>query len=277
MIEVARRIANEEIELDGDLVLAFVADEEHDSIGTADLVRHVHTDAAVVLEPSELDVVVGHRGFAVFEVETRGRMAHGGRPDLGVDANLHLAHVVVELGRLGERWRTKHVHPALGAASLHFPIVSGGRHLFVYADRGTAHIECRTLPGQTVEAVTRELQDALDTAAASAPGLDARLRLVQWRPAYEIDPERPVVRELLAASAAVRSEVSRPAFHSWWEDSALLGEAGIEAVVLGPHGGGLHTEDEWVDLQSVVDLADILYRFVVRFCTTTPESPRGDA
>ena len=273
VLEVARRIAENEVALDGDLVLAFVADEEHESIGTTDLVRHVRTDAAVVLEPSDLDVVIGHRGFAVFEVEVRGHMAHGGRPDVGVDANLHLAHVLVELGRLGARWKSTRVHPEMGAASLHVPIVQGGRHLFVYADRSVAQIECRTIPGQTADDVQRELREALEAASSAVPDLDVRLELVQWRTPYEIDPERPVVRDLLACCA----HDAHLTFHPWWEDSALLGEAGIDTVVMGPRGGGLHTEEEWVDFDSVVDLADILYRLVLRFCRTNPESTRGDA
>jgi acetylornithine deacetylase len=49
-------------------------------------------------------------------------------------------------------------------------------------------------------------------------------------------------------------------------DAALLAEAGIETVVIGPTGAGAHAATEWVDLDSVEKLADILARSAIGFC-----------
>jgi len=105
VLGVAKALSDERTTLGGDLVLAFVADEEHESIGTADLLRRLRTDAAVVLEPSDLEVCVAHRGFGLFRLRTLGRTAHGGRSDLGIDANLHMGQLLAELDRLRQRWR----------------------------------------------------------------------------------------------------------------------------------------------------------------------------
>jgi acetylornithine deacetylase len=263
VLAVAQSVAEEDLRLDGDLVLAFVADEEHESIGSAALLETVRTDAAIVIEPSDLDVVIGHRGFGIFRVGTRGRMAHGGRPDLGVDANLHMGQVLVELDRLRREWSTAQVHPALGPASLHVPVLTGGRHLFVYADACHADVECRSIPGQTRDEVHADLQTALDRARERVVELEATIEPVLWRPPYEIDPHAPLVRTALAAVEEVTGRPGRRQHHGWWEDSGLLGEVGTEAVILGPTGGGLHTEEEWVDVDSVVHLAGILRRIAL--------------
>ena len=263
VLAVAQAIAEEDLRLDGDLVLAFVADEEHESIGTAALLESVRTDAAIVIEPSDLDVVIGHRGFGIFRVETHGRMAHGGRPDLGVDANLHMGQVLVELDRLRREWSTTRVHPALGPASLHVPVLEGGRHLFVYADACHADVECRSIPGQTREETQKDLQAALGRVRERVTEFEATVQLVLWRPPYEIDPQKPLVRTALAAVEEITGRPGRLEHHGWWEDSGLLGEVGTEAVILGPTGGGLHTEEEWVDVDSVVHLAGILRRIVL--------------
>ena len=63
----------------GDIVLALVADEEFASAGTEEVLRHHTTDCAIVVEPSGLDVVTSHRGFAWFDVIIHGRAAHGSR------------------------------------------------------------------------------------------------------------------------------------------------------------------------------------------------------
>ena len=64
----------------GEIVIAAVADEEYESLGTrALLARGVRADAAVVTEPTRLAMMPAHRGFVWLEVEVRGRAAHGSR------------------------------------------------------------------------------------------------------------------------------------------------------------------------------------------------------
>ncbi len=266
VLGAVKALADEDVRLAGDLVLAFVADEEHGSLGTAALVRQVKTDAAIVLEPSDLEVCVAHRGFGIYRLTTRGRAAHGGRPDVGIDANLHMAHLLVELDRLSARWREGSRHPLLGSASLHVPEISGGRQLFVYSDRCTADLECRTVPGQCEEEILGEIRGIVDSVAGRIEGFDASVEPVLWRSPYEIDPDRPIVRTVRAVVEEARGEPGRLVGHPWWEDSGLLGAAGIETVILGPVGEGLHSEEEWVDADSVVDLAEILYRSAISYC-----------
>ena len=53
---------------------------------------------------------------------------------------------------------------------------------------------------------------------------------------------------------------------TFWTDAALLAGAGIETVLIGPTGAGLHSDEEWVELQSVYDLAQILAETAVAYC-----------
>ena len=66
-------------ELRGDLIVTAVADEELGSIGTEAVLERVSADAAIVVEPTELQLAVAHRGFVLFEIETAGvaRTARG--------------------------------------------------------------------------------------------------------------------------------------------------------------------------------------------------------
>ena len=69
--------------LRGDVILTAVSDEEFASIGTEAIAAGVLADAAIVTEPTELQVAVAHRGFVHLEVEVHGRAAHGSRPSSG--------------------------------------------------------------------------------------------------------------------------------------------------------------------------------------------------
>ncbi len=265
---LAKALTEAKRDLHGDLVLAFVADEEHKSIGTERLIQEVVTDAAIVLEPSDLDICVAHRGFGVFRLRTRGRTAHGGSSDLGIDANLHMGHFLVELDQLRDKWQRDHRHPTLGSATLHVPLLSGGRQLFMYADECNVDLECRTVPNQSSQEVMAELHAILRSLGQRIEDFQGSIDLLQWRSPFQVDPEALLVRTVLAATEKVRGTPAPLTTHSWWEDSALLAEVGIETLVLGPTGRGLHTAEEWVDAESVVSLAEILYHSALAYCGT---------
>ena len=102
MLGAAKAIRDAQIELSGDLILAFVIDEETFSEGTADLVKQYVTDAAIVTEPTDLTLTRAHRGFIWFEVETFGRAAHGSRYAEGIDANMRMGRFLAQLDQLSE-------------------------------------------------------------------------------------------------------------------------------------------------------------------------------
>src|SRR5438046_1500608 len=83
--------------LRGDVIVTAVADEELASVGTESVLERVRADAAIVVEPTDLQLAVAHRGFVGFELETAGVAAHGSRPDPGVDAIVKMGPVLVPL------------------------------------------------------------------------------------------------------------------------------------------------------------------------------------
>ena len=147
--------------LDGEVIVAAVADEEYESIGTRALVDSgIRADAAIVTEPTRLAICPAHRGFAWLELIVHGRAAHGSRYDIGVDAITLAALVLAELDAYQRTVLAKIAHPLLGRPSLHASIVSGGLGLSTYPDRCRVQIERRTLPGETAADFTREVEAA---------------------------------------------------------------------------------------------------------------------
>ena len=264
-LAAARALATER-RLAGDLVVAAVADEEHASLGTADLVDRYPVDGAIVTEPSQLRICRAHKGFVWLEVTTRGRAAHGSRADLGVDANLAMGRVLHRLAVLADELRRRPPHPLVGPPSLHAATLHGGTGLSTYAARSTLQIERRTFPGETAEQVEGEVADLLDRLRASDPGFEAELTTLLVREPFEVAADAAIVRALEAASTAVLGEAPPHVGDHPWMDSALLAGAGIETVVMGPHGAGAHAAEEWVDLESVHSFAEILIETARRWC-----------
>lgn len=266
MLGTAKALIDNNMRLAGDLILAFVVDEEMLSIGTADLVKQVRTDAAIVTEPTDLTICRAHRGFIWYEVETVGRAAHGSRYLEGIDANMRMGRFLAGLDLLEKELRQRPPHPLAGPPSLHASKIQGGSEISVYAAHCLLQLERRTIPGETVPQATAELQAIIDNLAAADPTFKATLKATFDRDAFEIGSAAPIVQSLLRATSA---QLGKPPQHSgqtFWTDAALFAAAGIDTVLIGPIGAGLHSAVEWVDLQSVFDLTAILVETAVDFC-----------
>jgi len=250
----------------GEILLAAVADEEYASLGTEELVRHYRPDAAIVTEPTALDVCLAHKGFAWFEVTTRGRAAHGSRYDLGIDANMRMGRVLADLDALERDLRGRTPHPLVGPPSLHAATLAGGSGLSTYAAGCRLQIERRTIPGESREMVTDEVRRLLRRQVERDPSFQADLEVLLVREPFEVPEDAAIVRALTEASTTVLGR--RPAYvgQTPWMDAALLAAAGAETVVMGATGEGAHAKEEWVDLASVHQLAGCLAEAALLYC-----------
>jgi acetylornithine deacetylase len=251
--------------LAGDVIMAAVADEEVASTGVQDVLRSVDADAAIVTEPTELEVVVAHKGFVWSEIEVTGRAAHGSRPSLGVDAIVKSGRVLAELGELDDGFAAR-THPLLGRASVHASLIEGGRELSSYPDRCLVKIERRTLPGETAEAVERELDDLLGRCRLADPELAAEHRTLLIRDPLEVDAGHEIVATVCSAAEAVTGAKPVIGGASYWADSGLIAAAGIPTVLFGPGGEGAHAVEERVSLRDSEAVARTLVEVAARFC-----------
>lgn len=253
--------------LSGDVVVAAVIDEEHKSKGTEAVVDRYPTDGAIVTEPTDLKLGRAHKGFAWLDIETRGRAAHGSRPDEGIDANMHMGRVLSELDALREELRGRQGHPLTGAPSLHAAQIEGGTASSIYAAQCWLRVERRTVPGETVEQVQREIQERIDALSAADSAFEATCEVSFARQPFEVSPDASIVNAVRDVTTDVLGQAPDEVGPTFWTDAALLAASGTESVVLGPVGEGLHTTEEWVDLDSVVQLATILSRTALRYCS----------
>jgi acetylornithine deacetylase len=249
--------------LAGDVIVAAVADEEHASVGVQAVLERFRADACVVAEPTGLEIVVAHKGFAWWEIEAIGRAAHGSRPDIGVDAIAALGPVLVGVSEL-ERSLAARGHELLGSGSVHASLIAGGQELSSYPDRCVLGIERRTLPGETAEQLDAELAALVDEPDAGRAELRGRTTLV--RAPFAVDPSEPIVALLRERATAHLGREPRLQGHSAWMDAAFTSAAGIPTVVFGPAGAGAHEIEEWVDLASVRDCAEVLRATAFAFC-----------
>jgi acetylornithine deacetylase len=243
--------------LRGDVIVALVCDEEHESIGAERVAREITADAAIVTEPTDLEVCIAHKGFVWLDVETAGVAAHGSRPDLGVDAIAAMGGVLVGLSRLGSELAGSRPHPLLGTGSVHASLIEGGQELSSYPERCLLQIERRTVPGETLADVERQI-------AEIAGG--AQVRSTFERAPFEVATDAPIVDAVRRHAVTVLGREPATMGHAAWMDAAVLSSAGIPTVVFGPSGAGAHAVEEWVDVSSVERCAEVLEAVAREWC-----------
>jgi acetylornithine deacetylase len=253
-------------ELAGDVILTAVADEEHASLGVQSVLQHVRANAAIVTEPTSLQVCVAHKGFSWHEITTSGLAAHGSRPDLGVDAIAHMGRVLERLEALQAELSRREPHPLLGHASVHASLISGGQELSSYPTVCTLQLERRTLPGETIAAVDAEFAAILSELASLDNRFQAQFKTTLVRPPFCVAQDAAIVQTVLSQASSILGAQPEIMGASYWMDAAFLAQAGVSTVVIGPHGAGAHAAEEWVDLESVQQCRRILVQTIRAFC-----------
>lgn len=265
MIGAARAVAASGGLDAGRLIVAAVVDEEYASVGADALVKNWMADAAVVTEPTDLVVAVGHKGFSWIEVVTEGRAAHGSRPREGRDAILMMGRFLARLEALDRSLQARPAHPVLGTASLHASMIEGGRELSTYPDRCVMRMERRTVCGEPADAALGEVEEILEALRSEDPEFMASARFLFGRLPYET-PHEHQLPDVLQSSMKTTGRSSGRAGMTYWTDAAVLGQAGIPSVIFGPGGAGLHGLEEHVRVDEVIVCRDALTRLARNFC-----------
>jgi acetylornithine deacetylase len=252
--------------LRGDVIITAVCDEEYASIGTSSVLKRWTADAAIVTEPTGLDICVAHKGFLWFEVQSHGVAAHGSKPESGVDAIAKTGRVLTGIEELDQRLRAQPRHSLLGSGSIHASLISGGQELSSYPEHCGLSVERRTVPGESQAEAEAQMAAILEQAMARDPAAKFTCRTSLVREPFEVDREAPIVRTLDVHVAAVRG--AEPLYYgdTPWMDAALTSAAGVPTVVFGPGGGGAHAVVEWSNLDEVAQAVEILTRVAQDYC-----------
>jgi len=234
-------------------------DEE---IGSPFSGRHIRAlaaehDAALVLECARAngDIVTARKGVADLVITFHGRAAHAGvEPEKGHNAILAAARAVEALQALNGRW---------DGVTVNAGVIAGGTRPNVIAAECRLEIDLRGATALAFE----EARSAV-TAIAAAPavhGVIADMREAALHPPME---ESPACKRLAQLAESIASELGfelHDAATGGASDANTTSAAGLPTLDgLGPIGGDDHSEDEWLDLSSVVPRTTLLAALISR-------------
>lgn len=250
------------------LVLACTANEECGFTGARALAASLsggcsgfvprRPDAAVVAEPTELDVVVAHKGVVRWRCHTRGLAVHSACPEAGQNAIYRMARAVRRIEQYQAVLASQPPHPLCGRPTVNVGTIHGGVGVNVVPDHCAIEIDRRLSPDETPEQAYRDCIQYL----ADQPDLDFPLE--HDRPFMEglalCDGANRILAEQIAELVRRLTGHCRVIGVPFATDAAFLAAAGIPTVVFGP--GSLaqaHTADEWISLEQLRQATEVFY------------------
>lgn len=259
-----KRVLDEDGRPPTDVWFASTCNEERGGQGAAHLLKEgFHADAAVVAEPTDLEIVHAHKGLVRWRIRTHGVAAHSSTPHLGANAIAMMARVVERINGPVAAAVAKKQHALLGRPAISIGTIRGGTQVNVVPALCEIEVDRRLLPGETNTEATREVTQALDELQRADEKFLYSYDEIEHYPPLEEDPQGLLARVVAAACTQV---VGRAAFAvaPWGANSGFFKAAGIPSLLFGP--GSIrqaHTKDEYIELAQV-ETAVRVYAEIIR-------------
>lgn len=265
--------------LPGRVRFAAVVDEEAMMLGIKAFVRGGWAegfDAAIICEPEENELCLVQKGAMRVLATFRGKMAHGAMPYAGVNAINPAARFVTHLADEERRQQARHgrhVHlglPHLTATTFRAP-AHGEPQFNVMAGEAQVTIDVRTVPGQDHEELLATLRAVAARARDDDPRVEVALERIEDRPWTETPADELIVAAIERACHTALGRAPRYGGVPGSTDGTILRAwAGLPIVTVGPGNRQIpHQQDEYVDVDELIDAARLYAAAIVYFLGAT--------
>jgi len=245
------------------IVVAGSVDEEYRKMGARALgTIEPRFSGAIVGEPTNLEMVVAHKGSVRWRIETIGRAAHTSIPENGLNAIEAMAEVVISLRRLNEDLR-KRPTPLTGPPTLTVSLIEGGSDICTVPARCIISVDRRLVPGESPATALDEVNVVLDHLKSSNPHIQVRSIMPPTEDFPVSGAMATRLAEITQRACQRLGGTGEPRGVPYGTDASQLSAAGIPCIILGP--GSIeqaHTINEFVEVAQL-DKAFEIYRSIM--------------
>ena len=231
--------------------LALVGEEANNEGAHAMVRRGFSSDLTLVLEPTGLGVVTGHKGALWLEISTAGVACHGSTPERGCNAIYAMGRVLEIIEKKFLPGLAQHTHLKLGPSTVNVGTISGGSKINIVPDQCRIEVDCRVVPGVEAEEIRAGWEAEL---AREVPG--TAVRLLRYSAPLDTPESLPWVERL--------GEIGRGfTVAPWFSDASVLSGPRCPAVCVGPGSiAQAHTRDEFILVRDLEDGVDFFRRWI---------------
>ena len=215
--------------------------------------------AAIVAEPTGLDLVMQHKGAVRWRIRIRGRACHSAFPEQGVNAIYPAARAILAIEALAAELLGRHATHPCGPPTLSLGTIHGGAGVNLVPDLAVLEVDRRLLPGESPAAARDEVIARVNAACGPAAEHDEPFVESAGLPDAAASPAAAPWIDALAAAARAGGAAARRTAARYGTNASVFAEAGVPGVVFGPGSiAQAHTADEWIDLGEVAAAAAAL-------------------
>lgn len=253
------------------LHLAFSYDEEVGCLGAPSMIRELVAElpapiAVIVGEPTEMEVVSGHKGISTWRVTVTGHEAHSSLTHLGVSANMVAIGLMAQLRTLAESFEG---HPDPDSlyhpphATLTVGLMHGGTAVNILARECGFTFDLRTPPGQDPDTIMAPFIAACEAEdrALKRRFADAGVAVARRSATPSFAPEPEGAAEMLARRLAGDNGPARVVPYA--AEAGQFQGAGFSTIICGP--GSIeqaHQADEYLEVAQFERGAGFMRRLI---------------
>lgn len=257
----------------GEVQLHSVIGEETGGIGTlASLARGYQADAALLLEPTGMNIVPAQAGAATFRLTIKGQAAHGSMRDSGINPIEKFLRIHTALLELERQRNDIFAHPFYAGIKNKIPLSIGTLHAGVWhssvPDKLTAEGRYGVRVGESLEEAQAEFEACLRSAEKQDPWLQKHPTVLEWIEGQfestEVSATEPILQELISTVRKVARIEPTVAGVTYGSDMRLIVNYGkIPAVLFGAGEVSLaHAADENIEIPELLTMAKVLASFL---------------
>lgn len=265
MLGAIKAIVDGGYEFKGKLLYTAVMAEETGGDGAIKLVKDgIKANYAYVSEPSDLEVVIAERGLIWFKIKCIGKAAHASMPHLGINAIEILAKALLAIKDIKYDYEP---HELLGCHTFNIGLINGGVKTNIVAPDCEATIDIRIIPTLSFETVEERIRETLNIFEKNY-GVKFTVQVIGKAEPFEVDKDLKIVK--LTCEAFKEALNMEPKFGGMpgVTDGRFFIKAGIPTIILGPGPHfNAHKADEYVEIESLVKLAKIYTKIILKTLT----------
>lgn len=247
----------------GNLILTATVDEEIGGFrGLKFAVEQgVKADMGIVCEPSDLKIVNVCKGLLQLRLRTKGKSAHGGVPEQGVNAISKMLKILMKL----ENYDFEQTpHNVLGKPTVNIGRIGGGQRPNVVPDSCETEIDIRYLPGKNHLQIIDDLERLIVELRKKDPQIETEIEIIRYRSSLEIAEDSPVIRTIMEAAQGILGRHLELRGMITPGDSEYLVNAGIPSVIFGPGDEHLaHSANEWIAINDILTATEIYAAVII--------------
>jgi succinyl-diaminopimelate desuccinylase len=245
------------------VILALTADEENGFGGARSIAEAGLLDNAellVVTEPTEGHPYVGEKGALWMEAAFQGRAAHGAVPHMGASAVLPACRYC---GEISELVGSLEQVAGRGRTTINIGEIHGGWQINVVAPKTELKLDIR-LVSQAHRDTILEESEKIGRRIAAESSTNFSQEILRYQHPIASDPEGEWVARFLESARKTTGAQIEPEIVPYATDGAVIVPmVDVPLIVCGPGSiAQAHQPDEFVELASVHDTAELLAEFL---------------